>query len=380
MTGLENAVLQKSIPAVKHAYIKIDLGAIAHNYSLLKKLAAPGACGAMVKANAYGMGQEKIISTLRSAGCKHFFFAYVEEAIAARAIDPDSHFYILSGVLTGTQPLLLQHKLIPCLISRAQVNRWSSFAQEIGEKLECILHVDTGLSREGLSMDGLKEFANEKSHILESLDVKYLMSHFANSNIPGHPKNAVQLERFNACAALFPKVPTSISNSASMFLGKNYIHDLTRPGMALYGYKSCPITGLQFQPALQAYARVLLVRTILQGETVGYDATHLCERETRVALLGVGHADGILRQASDRAYVVLHGYRCPVIGRISMDQMIIDITDAKPGLIKEDDWALLYGDYQSTHDFAQAEGTSVYELLVRHGSRYHRIYHDSRKN
>lgn len=366
--------LLAQVPADKHAVLIVDLKAIGHNYNVLKDYVSPKACGAVVKDNAYGLGQDKIIDALLKEGCEHFFFAYLTEAIQARRICPDKNFYVFSGVFTDTEASFTEHNLIPSLISLNQVKRWHAYAQKLGRKLPCVINIDTGMGREGLSPQEFEDLVHNHSELLESLDIKFLMSHMGNSNMPGHPKNDLQKERFEHVTNLLPNLKRSFANSSAIFLGSDFHYDITRPGAALYGYKYCPLRELQFKTSISAYARVLLLRTVPKGETIGYDATYVCERETHIALVGVGHGDGILRQASNRGHVHLHGFPAPIIGRVSMDVVMVDITDIEPGLVQENDWAKIYGEYQTTRDFSQAEGTSVYELLVRHGARYHRIY------
>lgn len=233
------------------------------------------------------------------------------------------------------------------------------------------------MGREGLSQKELEQYS-QNEELRGSLDILYVMSHMANSNNSGAEKNRVQLDRFLAAKKLVPDAKASLAtfaNSSAIALGENYQFDLVRPGMALYGYKNETYsTLLDLKPCLTAYARILLTRTILAGESIGYNCTHMCERDTRVALVSIGHRDGIMRAASNTGHVIINGKPAPIIGTVSMDVLMADITDHPLESVHAHMWAELYGDITSTREFAASEGTSVYELMVRHGSRYHRIY------
>ncbi len=379
--------LLDTVPPETTSVLHVDLGVIQKNYNLLQKFVKEGTVvSAVLKADAYGLGQNQIGNALYKASCRDFFFAYVYEGISARQYHDsigqnDINIYIFNGVFPGTEQQFVDHNLIPCLISLDQVKRWSGFAKSLGRKLPCLLHVDTGMGREGLSPDELREYI-ASSDLREFLDVKYIMSHMANSNISGAEKNKIQLDRFLAAKNLVQKeIPearaslATFSNSSGMALGDNYQFDLVRPGMALYGYKNETYsTLLDLKPCLRTFARILLTRQISKGESLGYNCTYTCRRDTRVALVSVGHRDGILRAASNRGHVIINGQPAPIIGTVSMDVLMADITDQPEESVMANDWAEIYGDATSTREFAENEGTSVYELLVRHGSRYHRIY------
>ncbi len=371
--------LLDTVPPQAPCVLHIDLKAIQENYVSLKNFIREGAlCAAVLKADAYGLGQDAVGAALYEVGCRDFFFAYVDEAIQARKTFPHKglNLYVFNGVLPNTEDYFIEHNIVPCLISREQVERWAHHAQKLSRKLPCLLHVDTGMGREGLPFDVLKEVI--QSELLDSLDIRYIMSHMANSNNSGSPKNNIQLERFLKARQLLPKTKASLAtfaNSSGITLGDNYQFDLVRPGMTLYGYKNESYsTLLDLKPCLKTFARILLTRHIPQGETLGYNCAHTCERDTRVALVSVGHRDGILRAASNKGYVLINGKKAPIIGTVSMDVLMADITDQPESAVHSNMWAEIYGDITSTRDFAENEGTSVYELLVRHGTRYHRIY------
>lgn len=375
--------LLDSVPPETTSVLHVDVGVIQKNYNLLQDFVKPGTIvSAVLKADAYGLGQDKVGEALYKASCRDFFYAYIYEGIQARKFhdsigQSDLNIYIFNGIFQGTEEQFVEHNLIPCLISLDHVKCWSAFAKTLGRKLPCLLHIDTGMGREGLSHEELQTYI-DSPHIREHLDVQYIMSHMANSNNSGAQKNKLQLERFLKARDLIPDAKASLatfSNSSGMALGENYQFDLVRPGMALYGYKNETYsTLLDLKPCLHAFARIILTRNIPKGESLGYNCTHTCKRDTRIALVALGHGDGVLRSASNRGHVMINGQHAPIIGTVSMDVMMADITDQPSESVQANDWAEIYGDITSAREFAENEGTSVYELLVRHGSRYHRIY------
>ncbi len=371
--------LLDTVPPEKSCALLVDLKAIQENYQALQGFIQKGAiCSAVIKADAYGLGQDAVAQALYEAGCRDFFFAYVDEAIQARRLLPqkETTLYVFNGVFPGTEECFIEHNLVPCLISLEQVERWSAFAKAQNQKLPCLLHIDTGMGREGLSHEELETLV--QGNLLEALDIRYLMSHMANSNNSGATKNKAQLERFLKAKELIPETKASLAtfaNSSGITLGESYQFDLVRPGMALYGYKNENYgTLLDLKPCLKAFARILLTRNIPKGESIGYNCTHVCTRDTRIALVAIGHRDGILRAASNSGSILINGKSAPIIGTVSMDVLMADITDQPEEAVHSNMWAEIYGDVTSTREFAENEGTSVYELLVRHGTRYHRLY------
>jgi len=370
--------LLHDIPPQVTAVLEVDLSAIAANYQAVSSLVQPGTkTGAVVKGNAYGLGLKPICKRLYQAGCRDFFFAFLEEATEGRESVPadDAHTYVLYGLLDHTEELMLKHRLTPALISFDQLERWAGFAAKVGSRLPCLLHVDTGMGREGLSSHEFQKLMDHKEEYFSKLDVRYLISHIGNSNDASDPKNERQYERFLSMYQQLPSgVKATLVNSSGITLGTKYQFDLVRPGLSLYGYKSTWGEYIPLQPSVKAYGRILLTRTVPKGETIGYQGTFECKRDTRLALISVGHADGILRIASNVGSVKINQYPAQFVGRVSMDVLIVDITDHPEGNVIPGQWATLYDDEDSIRAFAEAEQTSIYELLVRHGRRYYRIY------
>jgi alanine racemase len=376
-----------SVPPHVSAVLEVDLSAIAANYREIQSFLKPGTkAGAVIKANAYGLGVAPILKRLYESGCRDFFFAYLEEAIAGRRTlqAQDANMYVLYGVFKDTEDLFLQHELIPSLISLEQAHRWRAFCQKINKRLPCLLHVDTGLGREGLTRTDFQSFIDQKETHFSLLDVRYLISHLGNSNDATDPKNNLQLQRFVEMYEQLPGVKASLANSvvgatfinsSGIALGPEYQFDLVRPGMALYGYKSAfGDYPLSLTPSVKAYGRILLTRTVPKGETIGYQGIFTCERETKLALISVGHSDGVARLTSNVGKVKINRHPALITGRVSMDVIMADITDHPEDNVIPGQWATLYDDEESIRAFSLAEQTSIYELLVRHGNRYHRLY------
>lgn len=347
--------------------LEIDLAAIAENWLGLKKRLKPGAdCAAVVKADAYGLGAKEVSRALHEHGCRHFFVAHFEEALALRGTLPaDALLYVLNGPW-GAQPKdFIRHGFIPVLNSYNDIEHWSKEAL----KQPCLLHIDTGMNRLGLGAKEILLLA-EKRNVLEVLNIRYVMSHLACADQPSQAMNAVQLALFEKLsAALNRPLRLSLANSAGIFLGERFHFDLARPGCALYGIN--PGQGPNpMRAVVTVQARILQIMEIDVPGTVGYGATYKIAPPAKTATISVGYADGYLRSLTGAGAVYIHGERCPVIGRVSMDTIIADVTHVKsPGAYAE-----IIGEHQTVDDVAGQAGTIGYEILTSLGKRYKRIY------
>jgi alanine racemase len=355
--------------------LAIDLAAIVANWRALGRRAAPAECAAVVKADAYGCGIEQVAGALSAAGCHTFFVANLAEARGTRAVAPDAIVYVLNGLLPGTAPAYAESNLRPVIGSRAELDEWTAFRAASGWSGATALHVDTGMNRLGFAMADTAEVATRHG---ERHGIALVMSHFACSE-EVHPLNALQMERFRRVRGLFPGVAGSLANSSGIFLGAEAQHDLVRPGVALYGANPTPGKPNPMRPAVHLQGRVVQVRSIAQGDTVGYSATWTARRPSRLAIVSVGYADGFLRAASARddkqgAEAIVAGQRCPLAGRVSMDLIAIDVTDTPATAVKRGDVVTLLGDVIGVDDLAERAGTIGYEVLTSLGRRYRRIY------
>jgi alanine racemase len=352
-------------PDTAHAVLEIDLDAIVANWRTLCARHPDGKVAGVVKADGYGLGARPIAAALHAAGCRHFFVAYLDEALAVRDVVPDSMLAVLSGPIPGSEPDYCAHGLTPVLGSLGQIAAWAN-------RGPAILHVDTGMSRLGLSAAELDTLAAEPDRLGGRAPL-YVMSHLVASEEPASPINRLQCERFAAARARLPAAPTSFANSSGMFLGAGFASDLGRPGAALYGINPTPGQPNPMQGAVRLRVRVLAVRDIPAGATVGYNATWTAARPSRIATAALGYADGFHRSLSDTALAYFDGTPVALVGRVSMDLTTFDVTDhpaISPGV-----WLEIIGAHQSADDIAALAGTNGYEVLTSLGRRFQLVYH-----
>jgi alanine racemase len=365
-----------SLPLV----LVIDLDAVAHNYhTLCSRLRKGTTCAAVLKANAYGMGVKEVAARLYQEGCRHFFLAQISEAIELKAfVGEDSSIYVLNGLRRGEEEVYAHYGLIPVLGDPLQIHLWNTFCQNKNQMMKAVLHCDTGLVRTGLSekaMEGLGLL--QVSH----MEIVCIMSHMACSYHKTHPMNETQKIAFSAMKKRFPFAMFSFSNSSALFLDESYNFDMVRAGLALTGCRSAnPHGEYTLKPALKAYAQVLQITDIPNGTPVGYNATFVASRASRIATIGVGYGDGYLRSLSNQGEMYFEGYKLPIVGSVSMDLTTIDITDLPPQKIGLGNWVELFGDHLWASKVAEKAGTISWELFTRLGSRFERFYLNSAIN
>lgn len=352
---------------------EIDLGALCENYRLLSaESRAP--CAAVVKANAYGLGVEPVAAALAQLGCREFFVATVEEGIALRPVLPDAAIAVLYGVATAEDAkLTVAHGLIPVLNSMEQLALWRDAAAGEGRALPAILHVDTGMSRLGLPLADAERIA-EDAALLAGVDLRLVMSHLACSGTPDHPLNRQQLGRFRTVRQRFPKVRASFANSSGIFLGYDYHFDQTRPGAALYGINPTPDAANPMRTVVTVTSPILQIRTLTEAETVGYGATYQAPAGSRLATVGAGYADGLLRAMGNRAEAWVGGHKAPLAGVVSMDMAVLDISALPENDVRLGDRVEFFGAHMPVDVVAAKAGTIGYELLTSIGGRVKRIY------
>ncbi len=353
------------------AILEIDIGAIVANWQLLRDRHPSGAVAGVVKADGYGLGAQAIAPALYNAGCRHFFVALLDEALALRPLLPGAMLAVLNGLFPGTEADYLAHDITPVLGSLAELDAWTKAARRTDRRLPAILHVDTGMSRLGLSSAELAVLRADP-HRLDPLELRYVMTHLVSSELPDDALNEAQLARFQAACAGLPAASRSLANSSGIFLGAAFGSDLARPGAALYGINPTPALPNPMRLPVRLRTRVLSVRDIAPGDTVGYNAAWTARRPTRIATAGVGYADGWLRAQSNRGMALFDGCPVPLVGRVSMDLTTFDATDHPrlgPG-----DWLELIGPARTPDDVAAAAGTNGYEILTSLGRRFHRTY------
>jgi alanine racemase len=355
-------------------YLSIDLGAIRSNYLTLKALAPASITGAVVKADAYGLGAETVAPVLYGAGCRTFFVAHIDEAISLRRhLANDADLFVLNGLQPGNELSCAAMGLTPVLNSLEQIAQWSSHAKKLGTHLQAALQVDTGMSRLGLSPSDLEQLA-QSPDLLANIDLTFIMSHLACADEPEHTSNPGQLAAMRKAAAIFSDIPVCFSNSGGVFLGNDYHNQIMRPGIALYGGAPSSVRPNPMKPVVRLDVAVIQTRTVPANISVGYGGSLVTTKETRLATLAAGYADGLPRYLSGHGAAWFNGVRLPIAGRVSMDSIIVDISDLPEDTLTHGSLVQIIGPDQPLEDIASDAGTIAYEILTGLGRRYRRNY------
>lgn len=352
--------------------LTVDLDALADNYRLVRDRLAGVPAGAAVKADAYGLGVEPVAQRLWAEGCREFFVANVDEGVELRRILSQAAINVFDGAVPGTEDALVAHGLVPIVISLDQLSGWQATAARNGSPLPVGLHFDTGINRTGLGSRDTATLAEERTR-LDGLELRHVLSHLASADEPTD-QSARQLERFRGIRAAFPGGVASLANSAGIFRGAEYHFDLGRPGIALYGGSPGAVMDPAPATVVTLEAPILQLRDVVAGDEVGYGATHVVDGPRVHAVVGVGYADGYHRSGSNRAEAAIGGRVVPVVGRVSMDLTILDVTDVAPAARTPGSMVELIGRHAPVDRLAQAAGTISYEVLTSLGSRYERVY------
>jgi alanine racemase len=357
--------------------LTVDLDAIADNWQTLTRRLFAVECGAVVKANAYGLGLEPVTARLAKAGCKTFFVADIAEARRARSRAREAAIYVLNGFSPEAAHAFAELNVQPVINSTMELAEWDAFVATQGWRGGAAFHIDTGMNRLGMPAEEAAALALRLQQ--ENHGITLLMSHLACAEVQDHPLNASQIRLFRELRMLYHGVPASLANSAGIFIGEAAHFDVARPGAALYGINPTPGRTNPMRNVLTLSARILQVRKVPQGESVGYGAAWNAKRASRVAVAALGYADGLLRAGSglDRkagGSAIVADKRCPIVGYISMDLACIDVTDLPDNAVRRGDSAIFIGENLSIDEVAATAGTIGYEVLVRLGSRCHLAY------
>lgn len=360
------------------ATLTIDLAALVSNWRLLGKRAGTEA-GAVVKADAYGIGIEPAVTALARAGCRSFFVAHVSEAIRARKVAPDATIYVLNGLLPGASETYAAHGLSPVLGSHEELLEWASFRQTGAKVRPAALHVDTAMNRLGLWAGEGLNLARERSGVIAAAGIGLVMSHFASSEDATDPANARQIAAFAEIAAALPEVPASLKNSSGHFLRDCPSYQLTRPGYALYGGNPTPGQPNPMKPVIGLEATIIQTREVEAGTQVGYNGRWTATGKRKLATICLGYADGYPRNGSwtdttTGGSVLIDGVSCPFVGSVSMDLIIIDVTDAPAEAAKRGAKVTLIGGPLDLETVGGGAKTIGYEILTSLGRRYQRRY------
>lgn len=355
-------------------YLTIDLAALARNYERLAAEVAPARAAAVVKADAYGLGAERVAPKLYAHGCRHFFVAQFVEALRLRPLLPgDATFFVLNGLQPGNEQACAGEGIVPVINSLDQWRQWAGAAKALGRKLPAVLQFDTGMSRLGLPPEERAALAS----LLKAengIDVQFIMSHLASADDTTSEQNGSQLAEMSRVAAEFPQFPISFANSGGIILGKAYHGVLARPGIALYGGAPTAGRANPAEPVVRLDVAVVQTRTVPAGTRVGYSGSYVTTKTTRLATIAAGYADGLPRSLSNRGALYCDGVRLPIVGRVSMDSITIDISALPEGRLKHGSLLEVLGPHQTLEDVARHAGTISYEILTGLGHRYERQY------
>lgn len=365
------------------AVLTIDCDALAANWRFLAGQASPAACAAAVKADAYGTGIAVAVPTLARAGCRTFFVAHVAEGVLAREAlretglgDAEARIFVLNGFHPFAAPLSRWRDAVlrPVVNSWPELAAWTDVAGTLPGP-GAALQVDTGMNRVGLSM---AEAAGLTSNQVAAARAELLISHFLSADQPDDPINAAQIARFEQLRqGPLGALPASLANSAGILLPSRPHYDLVRPGFGLYGGNPRPAYPNPMQPVVSLHVPILQIRDLAPGDTAGYGGAWTAQRPTRLATLGIGYADGLPRNArtvgkADGPFALVGATCCPLVGRISMDLTLVDVTDAPADAARPGAPVELLGRSTTVDDLADACGTVGYEVLTRLGRRFTR--------
>lgn len=357
--------------------LTIDLGAIVKNWRALDALSAKSLTAAVIKADAYGAGLVPAGVALFDAGARFFFVATPDEALALRQQLPEAHIFVLNGLYPGAAELFEKNRLMPVLCSLEMLEEWLAYCVSANEAFPAALHFDTGMNRLGFGIRDTGRVREEMEQF--GYLPQMVMSHLACADQPNHEKNRTQLALFQSILAQFPGVPASLSNSAGMMIGRENHMQMVRPGIALFGGRAVSGRKNPMTPVVKLEVPVLQVRTAKTGETVGYGASFELDRDSRLAILAIGYADGFLRSLSSTntrqgARIVFNNRIAPIVGRVSMDLVAVDVTDLGDNAPKPGDMVEVFGKTLTVDSQADLAGTIGYELLTGLKGRYKRSY------
>lgn len=353
------------------ATLTINLGNIIKNYKAIKKFVGPKVQVApAVKCNAYGLGMEQIAKALHKNGCKEFYVARLEEGIKLRKIIKHCRIYVIDGVTKGEEEIFLKANLIPVLNNQEQINCWTNHARKHKKKLQCCVHVDSGMTRLGidshLADKALSALANT-TH----LQVEYVLSHLACSDEKTSAMNQKQLDFIRSIEQKFPQFKYSFANSDGVSLNKSYHFDQVRPGIIIYGGNK------KYLPAVQLTAPIIDIHSIQNNDlrtSVGYGATYQLSEGTVIATIPIGYGDGYFRRLGNKGYCFINDMKVKIVGRISMDLICLDISHVPDSFRKIGQIVELIGPHISIEEIASLADTINYEVLTALGNRYERIY------
>ncbi|MDR2765987.1 MAG: alanine racemase [Holosporaceae bacterium] len=369
--------IQKALDRVEPqvlAVAVVDLEHLAANYAKIHgRLRENTRIAAVVKADSYGFGAVPIVRRLYAEGCRLFFVATINEGIEIRRVlRPEAKIFVLSGLLEHTEDILVEHCLTPVLNGPRQAELWINHGGRIGKKLDAVVHVDTGMFRNGFSESEVLVYWEK---ISSNLKTNFVMSHLACADVQNHEMNDRQLVKFRNILKMLGNPPASLSATYGFFLGEDYHFDIIRPGKTLYGIAIRDDKIGDMENVIEVFARIVQVNSLSAGDSVGYGATFVAKKNMRTATVGVGYADGFMRKFSGFGHGFLGGKKIPMVGRISMDYTVLDATEVDERHLEIGAWVALTRSPDYTLErWALELGTLPYEVACRFGRRVERVY------
>lgn len=357
--------------------LTINLSQLAKNYSNIKEFVGKQVeVAATVKANGYGLGASEITNTLSEIGCNKFFVFNLEEALAIRYNSITDEVFVYNGIFPGEEPVFHNNNIIPVINTIHQLDLWINFAKRKGIRFPAAIQVDTGMTRLGINYDELVSyFQNNLETIQHKIEVKYILSHLACAEDEIHIHNKLQLNKMLELKRLFPAFKYSLCNSAGLFLGSEYHLDLIRPGALLYGFSPNfrPISFVEEITRYESY--ISQVRLVQEDSCVGYDATTTVKKGTKLAAVAIGYADGFLRNLGNKGYCFISDYKANIVGKVSMDCVIVNVTDIPDRFVYEGAPVEILGANSKIEDIARSANACGWEVLVSlgNGKRYKKV-------
>ncbi len=358
--------------------VHINLQNIKDNFLLIKKKSLNKEVGAVVKANAYGTGVKHVVPILENVGCKNFFVSSINEALSLRKFLKDTNnIFVLHGSCDKGVLELIENNCITVINNLNQLKFLIKIATNYKKKVPCVLNFNLSMHRLGIMHYELEELLNLD---LSVLDIKYIMGHLSSSDEPESRRNIYELEKFNTiCSKFDQNIKKTLANSNAIKLGMSYLFDLIRAGSALYGitkFDHINILDRNLKEAVSIYSTIIQINTVPKGEFVGYNGTFKTEKTTKVAVVPLGYADGYIRIFSNKSYLYISGYSVPVIGSISMDLTIVDVTSIPENLLFIGQKVEILGPNQDIYSLSKIANTISYEILtiLMLGRRTKKIY------
>jgi alanine racemase len=344
--------------------LQINISRIVQNYLQVKSSVGSASVSAVMKADCYGLGAEEIAPELHKVGCTEFYVATIDEAIALRSVVPGVKIYILSGVNKGEEYYFLKHGVIPVLNNFEQIERWKECSKNLDEKLDASLQFDIGMTRLGVDLEKLDDAIKS---VEAFADIDYILGHLSNATSDQkHDKK--QLSDFKQIQTKYPQFKYSIANSGVLSIGGKYICDQVRPGIFLYNNNS------NGGEVVTLTSEIIQIIQAKKGRYVGYGCTHRTKVDTIIGTVPVGYADGYPFALSNKGFCYVEGQKVPVVGRVNMDYIMLDITSLPQNLQNVGQKVTLIGEKVNIDKVADLAGTIPYEILCSLSKRYKREY------